>query len=174
MFGKLRNLKIESDLHWVLLLVYRLVHKLLFQVLWCFREWASCQLKKELVQFLTCLLEVHSQASVFCFGIIPYISASIVVQLMELLFLICKNYKVMGKWKRLIKLRVGWQLEFTVVQGQLTSIIYIERYCKMHFLLGSIHLYYFHQCYSGYRYYFCCMWLGRKITDKGIGMVFLC
>ena len=50
-----------------------------------------------------------SQASVFALGIMPYISASIVVQLMELRYHIYKNYKKMVKVveRKLTKLQDG-------------------------------------------------------------------
>jgi preprotein translocase subunit SecY len=49
--------------------------------------------KRRNCSFLTCLLEAFSQASVFCFGNYALYFSSIVVQLMELLFLICKTTK---------------------------------------------------------------------------------
>ena len=50
-----------------------------------------------------------SRASIMALGIMPYISASIVVQLMQILFLIYRNCKKMVKVveRKLLKLHVG-------------------------------------------------------------------
>jgi preprotein translocase subunit SecY len=125
------------------------------------------KLIKELVQFLICL-----PASVFALGIMPYISASIVVQLMGIAIPYLQKLQKDGESgrKKLNQITRWLTIGITLLQGP--GYIYNLRQTIPHdaFLLG----------FDSFSFLFSsvlilttgtifAMWLGEKITDKGIG-----
>ena len=118
------------------------------------------------------LQEEHLQEPLYmALGIMPYISASIVVQLMGLQFLIYKNYKKMEKVdvRKITQITRWLTIAITLVQAP-TYITAI----KTQFGLGpeaflvSGAIFWISSIYLTAGTIFA-MWLGERITDKGVG-----
>jgi len=113
-----------------------------------------------------------SQASVFALGIMPYISASIVVQLMGIAVPYLQKLQKDGEsGRRTINQITRWlTIAITLVQGPgyiynlyrtLPSDAFLLGFDSVPFLFSSVIILVTGTIFA--------MWLGEKITDKGIG-----
>lgn len=113
-----------------------------------------------------------SQASVFALGIMPYISASIVVQLMGIVVPYLQKLQKDGESgrKRMNQITRWLTIGITLVQGpgyiynlyrQLPSEAFVLGFSSFSFLFSSVIILTTGTVFA--------MWLGEKITDKGIG-----
>jgi len=113
-----------------------------------------------------------SQASVFALGIMPYISASIVVQLMGIAIPYLQKLQKDGEsGRRKINQITRWlTIAITLVQGPgyiynlyrtLPSDAFLLGFSSFAFLFSSVLILVTGTIFA--------MWLGEKITDKGIG-----
>ncbi|MDN3705972.1 preprotein translocase subunit SecY [Myroides ceti] len=113
-----------------------------------------------------------SQASVFALGIMPYISASIVVQLMGIAVPYLQKLQNDGESgrKKMNQITRWLTIGITLVQGpgyiynlykQLPSDAFILGFDSFSFLFSSVLILTTGTVFA--------MWLGEKITDKGIG-----
>lgn len=112
-----------------------------------------------------------SQASVFALGIMPYISASIVVQLMGIAVPYLQKLQKEGESgrKRMNQITRWLTIGITLVQGP--GYIYnLSRTLPQDaFLLGMSPIFIFSSVIILTTGTIFAMWLGEKITDKGIG-----
>ena len=113
-----------------------------------------------------------SKASVFALGIMPYISASIVVQLMGIAIPYLQKLQKDGESgrKRLNQITRWLTIAITLVQGPgyiynlyrtLPSSAFLLGFDSFSFLFSSVLILTTGTVFA--------MWLGEKITDKGIG-----
>lgn len=113
-----------------------------------------------------------SQASVFALGIMPYISASIVVQLMGIAIPYLQKLQKDGEsGRRKINQITRWlTIGITLLQGpgyiynlykQLPADAFLLGFSSFSFLFSSVIILVTGTIFA--------MWLGEKITDKGIG-----
>lgn len=113
-----------------------------------------------------------SQASVFALGIMPYISASIVVQLMGIAVPYLQKLQNDGESgrKKMTQITRWLTIAITLVQGptyiynlynQLPSDAFLLGFSSFSFLFSSVLILSTGTIFA--------MWLGEKITDKGIG-----
>jgi preprotein translocase subunit SecY len=113
-----------------------------------------------------------SQASVFALGIMPYISASIVVQLMGIAIPYLQKLQSDGESgrKKINQITRWLTIGITLVQGpgyiynlyrQLPSSAFLLGFNSFEFLFSSVVILVTGTIFA--------MWLGEKITDKGIG-----
>src|SRR6476661_2950128 len=113
-----------------------------------------------------------SKASVFALGIMPYISASIVVQLMGIAIPYLQKLQKDGESgrKKLNQITRWLTIAITLVQGPgyiynlyrtLPSSAFILGFNSFEFLFSSVIILVTGTIFA--------MWLGEKITDKGIG-----
>jgi preprotein translocase subunit SecY len=113
-----------------------------------------------------------SQASVFALGIMPYITASIIVQLMGIAIPYLQKLQKDGESgrKKMNQITRWLTIVITIVQGpgyiynlykQLPPEAFLLGSDSTQFLLGSILILSTGTIFA--------MWLGEKITDKGIG-----
>jgi preprotein translocase subunit SecY len=113
-----------------------------------------------------------SQASVFALGIMPYITASIIVQLMGIAIPYLQKLQKDGESgrKKMNQITRWLTIAITIVQGpgyiynlykQLPAEAFLLGSDSTQFLLGSILILTTGTVFA--------MWLGEKITDKGIG-----
>ena len=113
-----------------------------------------------------------SKASVFALGIMPYISASIVVQLMGIAIPYLQKLQKDGESgrKKLNQITRWLTIAITLVQGPgyiynlyrtLPSSAFLLGFDSFSFLFSSVLILTTGTVFA--------MWLGEKITDKGIG-----
>ncbi|MEX2335757.1 MAG: preprotein translocase subunit SecY [Fulvivirga sp.] len=108
-----------------------------------------------------------SRASIFALGIMPYISASIVIQLLTVAVPYFQKLQKEGESgrKRLTQITRVLTIAITLAQsaGYLAATIPAEAvlYSQSFFQISSMII-----LVAGTMF---CMWLGEKITDKGIG-----
>ena len=113
-----------------------------------------------------------SQASVFALGIMPYISASIVVQLMGIAIPYLQKLQKEGEsgTKKINQITRWLTIGITLVQGPgyiynlyrtLPSSAFLLGFDSFAFLFSSVVILVTGTIFA--------MWLGEKITDKGIG-----
>ncbi|MDI5887488.1 preprotein translocase subunit SecY [Flavobacterium yafengii] len=113
-----------------------------------------------------------SQASVFALGIMPYISASIVVQLMGIAIPYLQKLQSEGESgrKKINQITRWLTIGITLVQGPtyiynlyrtLPSNAFLLGFNSFEFLFSSVVILVTGTIFA--------MWLGEKITDKGIG-----
>jgi preprotein translocase subunit SecY len=113
-----------------------------------------------------------SKASVFALGIMPYISASIVVQLMGIAIPYLKKLQSDGESgrKKINQITRWLTIAITLVQGPtyiytlyrtLPSSAFLLGFNSFEFLFSSVIILVTGTIFA--------MWLGEKITDKGIG-----
>ena len=113
-----------------------------------------------------------SQASVFALGIMPYISASIIVQLMGIAVPYLQKLQNDGESgrKKMTQITRWLTIAITLVQGpayiynlyaQLPSDAFLLGFNSFSFLFSSVLILTTGTVFA--------MWLGEKITDKGIG-----
>ena len=113
-----------------------------------------------------------SQASVFALGIMPYISASIVVQLMGIAIPYLQKLQSDGESgrKKINQITRWLTIAITLVQGPgyiynlyrtLPSSAFLLGFNSFEFLFSSVVILVTGTIFA--------MWLGEKITDKGIG-----
>jgi len=113
-----------------------------------------------------------SQASVFALGIMPYISASIVVQLMGMAIPYLQKLQKDGESgrKKINQITRWLTIGITLVQGpgyiynlykQLPADAFLLGFSSFSFLFSSVTILVTGTIFA--------MWLGEKITDKGIG-----
>jgi len=113
-----------------------------------------------------------SQASVFALGIMPYISASIVVQLMGIAIPYLQKLQSDGESgrKKINQITRWLTIGITLVQGPgyiynlyrtLPSSAFLLGFNSFEFLFSSVVILVTGTIFA--------MWLGEKITDKGIG-----
>jgi preprotein translocase subunit SecY len=113
-----------------------------------------------------------SKASVFALGIMPYISASIVVQLMGIAIPYLQKLQADGESgrKKINQITRWLTIGITLVQGPtyiynlyrtLPSSAFILGFNSFEFLFSSVVILVTGTIFA--------MWLGEKITDKGIG-----
>ena len=113
-----------------------------------------------------------SKASVFALGIMPYISASIVVQLMGIAIPYLQKLQSDGESgrKKINQITRWLTIGITLVQGpgyiynlyrQLPSSAFLLGFNSFEFLFSSVIILVTGTIFA--------MWLGEKITDKGIG-----
>ena len=113
-----------------------------------------------------------SQASVFALGIMPYISASIVVQLMGIAIPYLQKLQSDGESgrKKINQITRWLTIAITLVQGPtyiynlyrtLPSNAFLLGFNSFEFLFSSVIILVTGTIFA--------MWLGEKITDKGIG-----
>jgi preprotein translocase subunit SecY len=127
----------------------------------------------ELDQFWICFTGgAFSQASVFALGIMPYISASIVVQLMGIAIPYLQKLQSDGESgrKKINQITRWLTIAITLVQGPgyiynlyrtLPSSAFLLGFNSFEFLFSSVVILVTGTIFA--------MWLGEKITDKGIG-----
>tara|TARA_R110000868_G_scaffold17827_10_gene77857 strand:- start:267 stop:1610 length:1344 start_codon:yes stop_codon:yes gene_type:complete len=113
-----------------------------------------------------------ANASVFALGIMPYISASIVVQLMGIAIPYLQKLQKEGAsgQKKITQITRWLTIAITLVQapGYLASLPALG-IPQSAFLLGTGPLFYFSSVTILVTGTIFAMWLGEKITDKGIG-----
>lgn len=113
-----------------------------------------------------------SQASVFALGIMPYISASIIVQLMGIAVPYLQKLQNDGESgrKKMTQITRWLTIAITLVQGpayiynlyaQLPPDAFLLGFNSFSFLFSSVLILTTGTVFA--------MWLGEKITDKGIG-----
>ncbi len=108
-----------------------------------------------------------ANASVFALGIMPYISASIVVQLMGIAIPYLQNYKKKGAWSEKITQITRWlTIAICLVQapGYLASLVLMFGIPESAFLLGQGGVFYFSSSDLSYRCIFA-MWLEKKLQQ---------
>lgn len=113
-----------------------------------------------------------SKASVFALGIMPYISASIVVQLMGIAIPYLQKLQKEGESgrKKINQITRWLTIAICLVQapGYLVSLPSLG-VPQSAFLLGTGGIFYFSSIFILVTGCIFAMWLGEKITDKGIG-----
>ncbi|WP_034061877.1 preprotein translocase subunit SecY [Lacinutrix jangbogonensis] len=114
-----------------------------------------------------------ANASVFALGIMPYISASIVVQLMGIAIPYLQKLQKEGAsgQKKITQITRWLTIGICLVQapGYLASLQPMFGIPNSAFLLGQGGLFYFSSIIILVTGCIFAMWLGEKITDKGIG-----
>ncbi len=114
-----------------------------------------------------------ANASVFALGIMPYISASIVVQLMGIAIPYLQKLQKEGAsgQKKITQITRWLTIGICLVQapGYLASLQPMFGIPSEAFLLGQGGLFYFSSIVILVTGCIFAMWLGEKITDKGIG-----
>jgi len=114
-----------------------------------------------------------ANASVFALGIMPYISASIVVQLMGIAIPYLKKLQKEGAsgQKKITQITRWLTIAICLVQapGYLASLDLMFGIPQEAFLLGQGPLFFFTGTIVLVTGCIFAMWLGEKITDKGIG-----
>jgi len=114
-----------------------------------------------------------ANASVFALGIMPYISASIVVQLMGIAIPYLQKLQKEGAsgQKKITQITRWLTIGICLVQapGYLASLPTAFGIPQSAFLLGTGGLFYFSSIIILVTGCIFAMWLGEKITDKGIG-----
>lgn len=114
-----------------------------------------------------------ANASVFALGIMPYISASIVVQLMGIAIPYLQKLQKEGAsgQKKITQITRWLTIAICLVQapGYLASLPTAFGIPQEAFLLGTGGLFYFSSIVILVTGCVFAMWLGEKITDKGIG-----
>ena len=114
-----------------------------------------------------------ANASVFALGIMPYISASIVVQLMGIAIPYLQKLQKEGAsgQKKITQITRWLTIAICMVQapGYLASLPTAFGIPQSAFLLGTGGLFYFSSIVILVTGCIFAMWLGEKITDKGIG-----
>ncbi len=114
-----------------------------------------------------------ANASVFALGIMPYISASIVVQLMGIAIPYLQKLQKEGAsgQKKITQITRWLTIAICLVQapGYLASLQPMFGIPESAFLLGQGPLFYFSSIVILVTGCIFAMWLGEKITDKGIG-----
>jgi len=114
-----------------------------------------------------------ANASVFALGIMPYISASIVVQLMGIAIPYLQKLQKEGAsgQKKITQITRWLTIAICMVQapGYLVSLPTMFGIPDSAFLLGQGPLFYFSSIVILVTGCVFAMWLGEKITDKGIG-----
>src|SRR5690554_7064378 len=114
-----------------------------------------------------------ANASVFALGIMPYISASIVVQLMGIAIPYLQKLQKEGAsgQKKITQITRWLTIAICLVQapGYLASLPTAFGIPQSAFLLGTGGLFYFSSIVILVTGCIFAMWLGEKITDKGIG-----
>jgi preprotein translocase subunit SecY len=114
-----------------------------------------------------------ANASVFALGIMPYISASIVVQLMGIAIPYLQKLQKEGAsgQKKITQITRWLTIGICMVQapGYLASLPTAFGIPQSAFLLGTGGLFYFSSIIILVTGCIFAMWLGEKITDKGIG-----
>lgn len=114
-----------------------------------------------------------ANASVFALGIMPYISASIVVQLMGIAIPYLQKLQKEGAsgQKKITQITRWLTIGICLVQapGYLASLQPMFGIPSTAFLLGQGGLFYFSSIVILVTGCIFAMWLGEKITDKGIG-----
>lgn len=114
-----------------------------------------------------------AQASVFALGIMPYISASIVVQLMGIAIPYLQKLQKEGAsgQKKITQITRWLTIVICLIQAPsyLASLPTVFGVQQDAFLLGTGPLFYFSSVIILVTGCIFAMWLGEKITDKGIG-----
>jgi preprotein translocase subunit SecY len=114
-----------------------------------------------------------ANASVFALGIMPYISASIVVQLMGIAIPYLQKLQKEGAsgQKKITQITRWLTIAICLVQapGYLASLPNAFGIPQSAFLLGTGGIFYFSSIVILVTGCIFAMWLGEKITDKGIG-----
>ncbi|TYB73855.1 preprotein translocase subunit SecY [Bizionia saleffrena] len=114
-----------------------------------------------------------ANASVFALGIMPYISASIVVQLMGIAIPYLQKLQKEGAsgQKKITQITRWLTIAICLVQapGYLASLSTMFGIPESAFLLGQGGVFYFSSIVILVTGCVFAMWLGEKITDKGIG-----
>jgi len=114
-----------------------------------------------------------ANASVFALGIMPYISASIVVQLMGIAIPYLQKLQKEGAsgQKKITQITRWLTIAICLVQapGYLASLGPMFGIPDSAFLLGQGGVFYFSSIVILVTGCIFAMWLGEKITDKGIG-----
>ncbi|QFZ53847.1 preprotein translocase subunit SecY [Oceanihabitans sp. IOP_32] len=114
-----------------------------------------------------------ANASVFALGIMPYISASIVVQLMGIAIPYLQKLQKEGAsgQKKITQITRWLTIAICLLQapGYLASLTPMFGIPQSAFLLGQGPLFYFSSITILVTGCIFAMWLGEKITDKGIG-----
>ncbi|GGH34450.1 preprotein translocase subunit SecY [Mangrovimonas yunxiaonensis] len=114
-----------------------------------------------------------ANASVFALGIMPYISASIVVQLMGIAIPYLQKLQKEGAsgQKKITQITRWLTIAICLVQapGYLASLPTAFGIPQSAFLLGTGGVFYFSSIVILVTGCIFAMWLGEKITDKGIG-----
>ena len=114
-----------------------------------------------------------ANASVFALGIMPYISASIVVQLMGIAIPYLQKLQKEGAsgQKKITQITRWLTIAICMVQapGYLASLPTAFGIPQSAFLLGTGGVFYFSSIVILVTGCIFAMWLGEKITDKGIG-----
>ncbi|MCX7550692.1 preprotein translocase subunit SecY [Xanthomarina sp. F2636L] len=114
-----------------------------------------------------------ANASVFALGIMPYISASIVVQLMGIAIPYLQKLQKEGAsgQKKITQITRWLTIAICLVQapGYLASLPSAFGIPQSAFLLGTGGVFYFSSIVILVTGCIFAMWLGEKITDKGIG-----
>ncbi|AXO80116.1 preprotein translocase subunit SecY [Olleya aquimaris] len=114
-----------------------------------------------------------ANASVFALGIMPYISASIVVQLMGIAIPYLQKLQKEGAsgQKKITQITRWLTIAICLVQapGYLASLQPMFGIPSSAFLLGQGGMFYFSSIVILVTGCIFAMWLGEKITDKGIG-----
>ncbi|MEL0645017.1 MULTISPECIES: preprotein translocase subunit SecY [unclassified Olleya] len=114
-----------------------------------------------------------ANASVFALGIMPYISASIVVQLMGIAIPYLQKLQKEGAsgQKKITQITRWLTIAICLVQapGYLASLQPMFGIPNSAFLLGQGGMFYFSSIVILVTGCIFAMWLGEKITDKGIG-----
>ncbi|NIK91189.1 MULTISPECIES: preprotein translocase subunit SecY [unclassified Mangrovimonas] len=114
-----------------------------------------------------------ANASVFALGIMPYISASIVVQLMGIAIPYLQKLQKEGAsgQKKITQITRWLTIAICLVQapGYLASLPTAFGIPQSAFLLGTGGVFYFSSIVILVTGTIFAMWLGEKITDKGIG-----
>src|SRR5690606_15452045 len=114
-----------------------------------------------------------ANASVFALGIMPYISASIVVQLMGIAIPYLQKLQKEGAsgQKKITQITRWLTIAICLVQapGYLASLSTMFGIPESAFLLGQGGVFYFSSIVILVTGCIFAMWLGEKITDKGIG-----
>ncbi len=114
-----------------------------------------------------------AQASVFALGIMPYISASIVVQLMGIAIPYLQKLQKEGAsgQKKITQITRWLTIVICLIQAPsyLASLPTVFGVQQDAFLLGTGPIFYFSSVIILVTGCIFAMWLGEKITDKGIG-----
>jgi preprotein translocase subunit SecY len=112
-----------------------------------------------------------SKTSVFALGIMPYISASIVVQLMGIAIPYLQKLQKEGESgrKKMNKITRWLTIGITLVQGPGYIYNLFRTLPQDAFLLGNSPMFIFSSVIILTTGTIFAMWLGEKITDKGIG-----
>ncbi|TAH26101.1 MAG: preprotein translocase subunit SecY [Cytophagales bacterium] len=110
-----------------------------------------------------------SNVSVFALGIMPYITASIVIQLLT--FAVPQVQKLQKEGESGRKKLNNWTRLLTIIVCTFQSIGYLAAYVKPEMLFSGMDslFFYFSRIIILIGGTMFCLWLGEKITDKGIG-----